>query len=322
MSGSISKGNSRVNGPGPVVGRLAPSPTGGLHPGHARTFLIAWLAAKSRKGRVLLRLDDIDAERLKPGAIESAADDLRWLGLEWDGEPIFQSNRSTEYDRALTRLRELEFVYPCTCTRSDIARASSAPHRGDQGPSYPGTCAGRSADEIPAGRAYAWRFRVPAGSISWNDLIKGPLTMDLGDLGGDFIVGRSTGEPAYQLATVVDDQATGVTQVVRGDDLIASTPRQILIQRALRFSTPEYGHAPLVVDEAGRRLAKRDGAIKLSALREKGMDPRVLIGLLAQSCGWSDRIEPTRPEDWLERFSFETIPRTPWRLERAWTSAS
>ena len=303
-----------------VIGRLAPSPTGGLHLGNARTFLIAWLAAKSRNGRILLRIEDIDAERRRPEAINAVVEDLQWLGLDWDDTPIYQSTRLEQYRRALERLRAMELVYPCTCTRADIARAASAPHESDQGPDYPGTCAIRSSKdaETLADRKFAWRFRVPIGRIDWNDLAQGPISLDLSGIGGDFVVGRSSGEPAYQLAVVVDDAAMKVTQVIRGDDLASSTPRQILIFQSLGFSLPEFGHVPLVVDENGLRLAKRDGSIKLSMLREQGVDPRKIIGLLARSCGLSERLEPLWPDDWVERFSFKAIPSEAWRLSNDW----
>ncbi|HWE36799.1 MAG TPA: tRNA glutamyl-Q(34) synthetase GluQRS [Isosphaeraceae bacterium] len=297
----------------PTVGRLAPSPTGGLHLGNARTFLIAWLDARSRGGEVVLRIEDIDASRVRPEAITGAVADLAWLGLDWDDGPILQSSRLGHYREALDRLRVRELVYPCTCTRADIARSGSAPHASDEGPTYPGTCADRSAGDANAlgDRPFAWRFRVPQGSVDWDDLYLGPMALDPSLVGGDFVVGRSNGPPSYQLAVVVDDAAMGVNRVVRGDDLTTSTPRQILIDDALGLPRPDFGQVPLVVEPDGRRLAKRDRSIKLATLRDRGVDPRRLVGWLARSCGWSAEIEPSRPADWIDRFDWRAIPNEP-----------
>jgi glutamyl-tRNA synthetase len=292
------------------TGRLAPSPTGGLHVGHARTFLIAWLAAKSAGGRVILRIEDIDTTRVRPGATEGAIADLRWLGLDWDAGPYIQSERMASYQQALKRLKRDDLVYPCTCTRAEIARAASAPHAEDEGPSYPGTCSHRTASDADrlGDRPFAWRFRVARASVAWDDLFKGPMTIEPARLGGDFLVARSPFAPSYQLAVVVDDLAMGITQVIRGDDLVPSTPRQILLFHALGGSPPTYGHVPLVVGSDGHRLAKRDGSIKLATLREQAVDPHRLIGWIARSCGWTDRIEPSEPRDWIDRFDPGTIP--------------
>lgn len=299
-----------------IAGRLAPSPTGGLHVGHARTFLIAWLAARSAGGRIVLRLEDIDSGRVRPEALTGIVEDLEWLGFDWDEGPIRQSERLSLYEEALGRLKQSELVYPCTCTRAEILAAASAPHAGEEGPVYPGTCAGRtSADALALaeqGRTFAWRFRVPSGEIRWDDALRGACAIDPAQHGGDFVVGRSGGEPAYQLAVVVDDAAMGITQVVRGDDLLTSTPRQILLFRALGSPAPTFAHIPLTIGPDGRRLAKRDGSIKLASLRAEGIDPRSLIGWLAMSCGWSDRVEPSSPHDWVGRFRWGAISRDPF----------
>ncbi len=302
-----------------TVGRLAPSPTGGLHVGHARTFLIAWLAAKSSGGEIVLRIEDIDTSRVRPGATEGAIADLRWLGLDWDAGPYVQSERMAAYREALDRLKRDDVVYPCTCTRAEIARAASAPHAEDEGPTYPGTCSNRTASDSDGlrDRPFAWRFRVGRAAVAWDDLFKGPTAIDPGRVGGDFLVARSPFAPSYQLAVVVDDLAMGVTQVIRGDDLVASTPRQILLCDALEGTAPRYGHVPLVVDAEGRRLAKRDGSIKLGTLREQGFDPRRLVGWIARSCGWADRIEPSEPRDWIGRFDPATIPARPYTFDVA-----
>ena len=308
------------------VGRLAPSPTGALHLGHARTFLAAWLHARGRIGRVVLRIEDIDASRVRPGMAELALTDLRWLGLDWDegpdvggpSGPYAQSERLGRFDDALQRLKDLELVYPCTCTRAEVARAASAPHLGEEGPVYPGTCAGRSAGDAQTlgDRRYCWRFRAEGRPITWPDLIKGSITLDSRTIGGDFIVGRSDGAPSYQLAVVVDDAAMGVTEVIRGDDLITSTPRQLLLDRALGLAPPAFGHLPLVVGPDGRRLAKRDESIKLATLRDHGRDPRVLIGRLAHSIGLGAG-GPSHPADWIGRLDPSAIIDRPFAVDSA-----
>ena len=305
--------------PATVVGRLAPSPTGAQHVGNARTYLIAWLSARSRGGRVVLRIEDIDSPRVKPGAAAQALDDLRWLGLDWDGEPLVQTRRLSVYQDALHRLQRLELVYPCTCTRADVERAASAPHADHEGPTYPGTCARRRAADAAklaaAGKTFAWRFRV-TDSPAFTDLYAGEQRIDLGQLGGDFVVWKNSGTPAYQLAVVVDDAATGVTEVVRGDDLIPSTPRQLLLYRALGLTPPAFAHVPLVVGEDGRRLAKRHGDTRLAALRDAGLKPEAVVGLLAWSCGWVEKPGPLAARELLPRFRLSAIPPRPFVLSR------
>jgi glutamyl-tRNA synthetase len=313
--------------PAPTVGRLAPSPTGGLHLGHARTFLIAWLAARGDGGRVVLRVEDLDASRARAEAVAGAIADLHWLGLDWDegpdvggpSGPYLQSGRLDRYAAALDRLKALNLVYPCTCTRADVERAASAPHAGDEGPTYPGTCAGRVA-AIAASlgdRPFAWRFRVAPGPVAWDDLVRGETAIDPARVGGDFVVARSPGQFSYQLAVVADDAAMGVTQVLRGDDLLASTPRQLLLYAALGLPAPRFGHVPLAVGPDGRRLAKRDGSIKLATLRREGVDPRRLVGWIAASCGWSGRVVPSAPGDWIGQSDLAAVPKGPWVVEPA-----
>jgi glutamyl-tRNA synthetase len=295
-----------------VVGRLAPSPTGAQHVGNARTYLIAWLSARSRSGRVLLRIEDIDSPRTRAGAAAGAIDDLRWLGLDWDGEPVVQTTRLPLYEQALATLRAAEKVYPCCCTRSDIERAASAPHLDHEGPVYPGTCSGRKAVDAleleRAGRPFCWRFRVPEQSPAFVDGFRGTCAIDLRAVGGDFVVWKAARTPAYQLSVVVDDGAAGVTEVVRGDDLVPSTPRQLLLYEALGLPAPRFVHVPLVVGPDGRRLAKRHGDTRLAALREAGVRPGMLLGLLAWSCGWIDRVREVGVADLLPRFTLKTIP--------------
>jgi glutamyl-tRNA synthetase len=307
----------------PLIGRLAPSPTGGLHLGHARTFLHAWLEVRRVGGRMILRIEDLDASRTRPEALAGAIDDLRWLGLDWDEgpdiggphAPYLQSQRTELYASALDRLKADERVYPCTCTRADIARASSAPHLGEEGPIYPGTCSHRrAADAEGLTKPYSWRFRVEDESVSWNDEALGPVSINPYLSIGDFVVGRSSGEPAYQLAVVVDDAAMEITQVVRGDDLVSSTPRQILLYRALARTVPVFAHLPMVYDASGKRLAKRDGSVKIASLREQGVDPRSLIGQIIRSSGPTDSPERAWPREILEH-QFTRWPVDRWTIK-------
>jgi glutamyl-tRNA synthetase len=301
---------------------LAPSPTGAQHVGNARTYLIAWLSARSHGGRIVLRIEDIDSPRVKPGADRQACLDLQWLGLDWDEGPIIQTERLGDYRIALGRLQCQELVYPCTCTRRDVELAASAPHLEHEGPVYPGTCTDRSvgdAEEL-GDRPYCWRFRVPPESPHFVDGFRGPRHVDLRQLGGDFVVwkvpvpGTMESLPAYQLAVVVDDAAQNVTEVVRGDDLLPSTPRQLLLYHALGLTPPRFVHVPLVVGPDGCRLAKRHGDTRLSALRGAGVRPEMLLGLLAWSCGWIATIEPITARELLPLFRLETIPREPFVL--------
>jgi glutamyl-tRNA synthetase len=300
----------------PRKGRLAPSPTGAQHVGNARTYLIAWLSARSRGGQVALRVEDIDSPRVKAGAAEQACADLRWLGLDWDDGPVVQTQRLALYEEALQRLRERELVYPCTCTRTDVERAASAPHAEHEGAVYPGTCAGRrSADaDALAGRPYCWRFRAGDMAAEFVDAFRGPTRVPAEELGGDFVVWKSAGTPAYQLAVVVDDAGMGVTEVVRGDDLVPSTPRQFLLYRALGLTPPAFAHVPLVVGPDGRRLAKRHGDTRLASLLAAGVTAERLLGLLAWSCGWIDRAEPVTARDLVPLFRLDAIPHAPFVL--------
>lgn len=298
-----------------VVGRLAPSPTGGQHLGNARTYLIAWLSARSQGGRVLLRVEDIDAPRVKPGCVESLLEDLRWLGLDWDGEAVIQSHRLGRHELALRLLQQQELVYPCTCSRADIQRAASAPHAEDEGPVYPGTCAGRrAADAAGLTGQYVWRLRTAGRAVSFRDGFRGPTRLTLQQVGGDFVVWRSLGVPAYQLAVVVDDAEAGVTEVIRGDDLVSSTPRQLLLYETLGWPPPRFAHVPLVLGPDGKRLAKRHGDRTLAALRGAGVRAETLLGFLALTCGWLERPEPVTARELLPRFDLGAVPQTPIAL--------
>lgn len=314
------------------VGRLAPSPTGAQHVGNARTYLLAWLAIRSRGGRVILRMEDIDSPRVKPWAAAQALDDLRWLGLDWDEGPdiggphgpYVQTQRLECYVTALDQLKAAGQIYPCTCTRSDVAAAASAPHAGQEGPIYPGTCTGRSAaDAAGLTVPYCWRWRTAGQGRprTFRDAVAGPQHCDLARELGDFVVCKHDGTPSYQLAVVLDDHAMGVTEVLRGDDLIPSTFRQLAIYDFFGWPAPSYAHIPLVVGPDGRRLAKRHGDTRISILRDQGHGPDRLLGLLAWSCGLQPTAEPVAARDLLPDFDLARLPRAPFVLtEELWQS--
>jgi glutamyl-tRNA synthetase len=262
---------------------------------------------------VVLRVEDIDSPRVKAGAAEQALADLRWLGLDWDAGPIVQTQRLPLYQAALERLKAQDLVYPCTCTRSDVEQSASAPHAEGSEVIYPGTCSHRSAADAArlGDRPFAWRFRV--GEVpAYDDLFRGPVHLSRDEIGGDFVVWKSQGTPAYQLAVVVDDADNGVTVVVRGDDLVSSTPRQLLLYRSLGLTPPAFAHVPLVVGPDGRRLAKRHGDTRLSSLRSAGVGPEQVVGLLAWSCGWQRQPTPITAAELLPVFRLNAIPPRPF----------
>ena len=302
----------------PYVGRLAPSPTGALHLGNARTFMIAWLRARSQGGRVVFRMEDLDHPRDKPGAAAAAVGDLKWLGFDWDEEYV-QSERKGLYRDALARLHAAGLVYPCVCSRKDVENAQSAPHAGEQ-LFYPGTCRDRFASWQSAQaflqsnnppRTPCWRFRVPDGTVvRFDDVFAGPFEQDVSRTLGDFPVARDEFGAGYTLAVTVDDALMGVTEVIRGDDLLAATPAQILLYRALGYEPPAFCHVPLVVGTDGRRLAKRHGDTRIASYRAAGRSPEELVGRLAATCGWGDG-SPVSLRDLLSLFSLDTIPHAP-----------
>lgn len=295
------------------VGRLAPSPTGLLHLGHARTFLIAWWRARSLGARLLLRLEDLDGPRSSPEMSEAALTDLAWLGLDWDGAPLVQSSGLAEISAAARQLEQAGLAYACVCSRADVRSAQSAPQQGDSEPRYPGTCRGKfsslAAAEAATGKPAGLRLLVPEGEVPVTDQLAAPQAFDVQATVGDFLIAKRDGAPAYQLAVVVDDARQGVTEVVRGEDLLPSAARQQLLQQALGLPPVRYVHVPLVVDSAGRRLAKRHDDLSLAELRAAGTDPRAIVAWAARSCGIAcgDRIEPGAA---LADFSLRQLPRS------------
>jgi len=271
------------------VGRLAPSPTGLLHLGHARTFLLAFWHIRSRAGRLLLRMEDLDGPRAEMRFADAALSDLTWLGLEWDGPAYVQSSGMERLNAALSTLLDQGRAYPCVCSRGDIRSAQSAPHAGTLEPRYPGTCRGRYSSlaeaEQHSGRAAGVRLLVPDGSIGIDDGVSGSSSWDVARDVGDFLVAKRDGAPAYQLAVVVDDHAQGVTEVLRGADLLPSAARQWHVQNALGLPHPDWFHVPLVTDATGRRLAKRENDLSLAELRNGGTDPRAIVAWAARSSG-------------------------------------
>ena len=268
-----------------IVSRFAPSPTGRLHLGHAFSAVVGHEQARAGGGRFLLRIEDLDPSRSRPEFVGGIEEDLAWLGIEWDRPMLVQSQRTADYDAALDRLRALGLAYPCFCTRADIAQSLTAPH-GDAAVSYPGTCRGLADDpQRRAVTAHSWRLdsakAIPAaGALKWTEADGRSFTADPGEI-GDAILARKDAPASYHLACVVDDAASGVTLVVRGDDLRASTGVQRLLQILLGLTEPRYLHHPLVLHSDGRRLAKRDLAPTLAAMRESGVDGRALAKDLA-----------------------------------------
>ncbi|MFL6583153.1 MAG: tRNA glutamyl-Q(34) synthetase GluQRS [Chthoniobacterales bacterium] len=260
-------------------GRLAPSPTGYLHLGHAATFWVAQERARAAGGTMVLRVEDIDVGRCREEFRDALLEDLRWFGLEWDEGPSFQSGRRAFYLDGWQKLHAGGFIYPCNCSRQDVTNAATAPHDENDEPVYPGTCRPPpgtiSAAAAPAG--VHWRFRVPDGTeMQFEDQRLGVRRAVAGRDFGDFVIWRRDDVPAYQLAVVVDDAAMRITEVVRAEDLLVSTFRQLLIYKALQIEPPRFYHAPLITDTAGKRLAKRHAALSLRALRESGRSPEDL----------------------------------------------
>jgi glutamyl-tRNA synthetase len=298
----------------PHVTRLAPSPTGALHLGNARTFLINWALARQRGWQIVLRIDDLDGPRIKTGTDLQAIEILQWLGMDWDAGPFYQSHTLDAYRAALTRLAGEGIAYPCRCTRSQIQAASlSAPQEGDHELRYPGSCRppqpARFDPNSWGDEAVAWRVQVPDGMTLFVDRFAGSQAWNVQNDSGDFLIATKQGVASYQLAVVIDDSTQQVSQVVRGDDLLSSTPRQMLLYDRLQLAPlPEYWHLPLVVGTDGRRLAKRHGDTRLTAYRDAGVSPERVLGLLAEWSGLGPRRELASAE-FLARFDIDRVPR-------------
>ncbi len=297
-----------------IRGRYAPSPTGDLHLGNLRTALLAWLFARCAGGQFVLRIEDLDQPRVRPGASERMLFDLRWLGLDWDEgpdtggpyAPYTQSERQEMYTTYLQRLEDKGLVYPCYCSRAEIARAASAP-QGDEGPCYPGTCRrltqAQRRQHVANNRRPSLRFRVDDERlVSFTDLLVGPVEQQVQQAIGDFIVCRSDGIFAYQFAVVVDDALMRINQVVRGADLLQSTARQILLFEALGFPVPTFAHVPLLLDEHGKRFSKRTQSAGLEPLRAGGTTPEQVVGQLAADCGLAEGGEQLSARSLAQRY--------------------
>ncbi len=262
----------------------------------------------------MLRIEDLDQGRVKPGLVDQVLRDLEWLGLDWDGDAWIQSADTRALDEAIAALVAKRLVYPCVCTRKEIEAAQSAPHGSDPSSRYPGTCRGRFASiadaEASSGRPAALRLLVEPGVVAIDDAFAGRFECDVAADAGDFPVTRRAGAPAYQLAVVVDDARAGVTDVVRGDDLLPSAARQLLLQRALGLPHPTWRHVPLVVDETGRRFAKRSDDLSLARLRAEGVDPRSIVGWAAACSGLGLR-ERCTARELVHAFDWASVPRAP-----------
>ena len=299
------------------ITRLAPSPTGALHLGNARTFLVNWLLARQNDWKIILRIEDLDGPRIKKGADRQAIEDLQWLGINWDEGPIYQSARLNCYRSVLNRLIATGDAYPCTCTRKEVDAAASAPHAEDGASVYPGTCRARhrSVEDArqSAGREPAIRFDTRGAFIQFDDAFSGPHRFDVERQLGDFVIAKGDGTPAYQLAVVVDDGDAGVTDIVRGDDLLDSTPRQILLYQALGLAEqiPRYCHLPLVIGPDGRRLAKRHGDTRIATYRNARVPAGRLLALLASWCGIDGAGDHVHAAELVEKFDFSRFPRSP-----------
>ncbi len=294
-------------------GRYAPSPTGEIHLGNAATALFAWLSVRAAGGALVLRVEDLDRPRVRPGATERILADLAWLGLDWDEGPdrggprgpYEQSRRGAAYEAAFERLRGAGRVYPCFCSRRDVAVSASAPQEPGDELRYPGTCRDLAPEEaerrLEAGRPFAFRFRVGEDDDpAFDDRVLGRTRLGTP---GDFVVRRADGTPAYQLAVVVDDAAMGITEVVRGGDLLASTPRQILLYRTLGLAPPAFGHVPLVLGPDGARLSKRHAGSSIAEMRNAGLSPERVVGWIARVTGIRGDDRPIAARDLVDGFS-------------------
>jgi glutamyl-tRNA synthetase len=296
-----------------VRGRFAPSPSGDLHLGGARTALVAWLQVRAAGGAFVLRVEDLDQPRTVPGAEARILEDLRWLGLDWDDGPYRQSERMARYDDAIARLLSAGQAFECFCSRAEVQRASRAPHGpADDGPRYPGTCRDldrAQADERRRTRSPSVRLRVEPGVRVWTDGVHGERSDDVAAAVGDFVLRRADGIPAYQLAVVVDDAAMHISDVVRGDDLLSSTARQLLLYDALGLAAPRFAHVPLVLGPDGARLSKRHGDIGVRVLRDRGTSAGHALSRLATTLGLCTPDERPTARELIARFSLGALPK-------------
>ena len=289
----------------PLVGRFAPTPSGRMHLGNVFAAMIAWLSVRSRGGQLVLRMEDLDTQRTSAEFAQVLREDLLWLGLDWDHEMPAQSQRSHVYDRYFDILRQKGLLYPCYCTRSQL-HSVNAPHLSDGTYVYPGTC--RGLTQPPADRKPAWRVQVPQRVYSLEDMARGHFEQDLRTDCGDFVVRRADGVYVYQLAVTVDDGEAGVTEVVRGMDLLGSAPRQMYLQELFGFHHPAYGHVPMLMAPDGRRLSKRDKDLDLGQLRLK-VKPEQLLGVLAYSAGLLEKPEAISARELASVFTWNNLRR-------------
>ena len=290
------------------VGRFAPTPSGRMHLGNVFAAMLAWLSVRSRGGHLVLRMEDLDTQRTSEEFAQVLREDLLWLGLDWDGETPPQSKRTDVYIRYFEKLAELGLLYPCYCTRSQL-HSVNAPHLADGTYVYPGTCRNLTEDQCRAmGKAPAWRVKVPDRQWQVADLVQGEYRENLAFDCGDFVVRRADGVFVYQLAVTVDDGEAGVTEVVRGMDLLSSAPRQMYLQELFGFSHPAYAHVPLLLAPDGRRLSKRDKDLDLGALRQR-LRPEKLLGILGCTAGLLEKPEPISAGELASVFSWEKVGR-------------
>ena len=291
------------------VGRFAPTPSGRMHLGNVFSALMAWASVRSQNGSLILRVEDLDIRAHNPQYTSLLLDDLQWLGLTWDKGPYYQSRRTELYQEALLDLRQQGLLYPCFCSRADL-HAAQAPHASDGTYVYAGTCRNLSQSErkeLSSHKIPATRIHVPNKIYAFEDKVYGSTSQNLAESCGDFIVQRADGVFAYQLAVVVDDADMGITEVVRGSDLLSSTPRQLYLQDVLGLSHLTHAHLPLLVAPDGRRLSKRNHDLDLGVLRSQGKTPEEILGFLAYCVGLTEENEPLSAVQIANRFSWETL---------------
>lgn len=312
-----------MNQANPIRGRFAPSPSGEMHLGNAWTALLAWLQIRALGGTMVLRIEDLDPARCRPEYTAQLIDDLRWLGLDWDEgpdvggpyAPYSQAQRRSLYAQAVDHLSQQGLVYPCYCTRAELHNPANAPHAGETDYIYPGTCPSLSPEEQKyredQRRKPALRLAVPQKTIQFTDGIYGQISQNLRQACGDFIIRRADGIHAYQLAVVADDAAMGITHILRGADLLSSTPRQLLLYCLLGVQPPCFTHVPLLCGTDGHRLSKRQKDLSLSDLRKNGFSAAAIIGYLAYKANLQPANRPVSPHHLIEAFTLTGIPRTP-----------